>query len=158
MVSEKKKMGELLNLRRRLEAYHLDEKVAIIQALKEKYGSVIISDVETVRSKRVREMWKKIAEKLDNNTIDDLIDALWNNEYFEYSVTKEQGNVQLNVTRCMFFEIAKELGVTEMAFNFFCVDDPYIVEGFNSEIGFSRTKTLMQGDGYCNHCYWMKKS
>lgn len=158
MVSEKKKMGELLNLRRILEAYHLDEKVAIIQALKDKYGSVIISDVETVRSKRVREMWKKIAEKLDNNTIDDLIDALWNNEYFEYSVTKEQGNVQLNVTRCMFFEIAKELGVTEMAFSFFCVDDPYIVEGFNSEIGFSRTKTLMQGDGYCNHCYWMKKS
>ncbi|MHA2213812.1 MAG: L-2-amino-thiazoline-4-carboxylic acid hydrolase [Candidatus Thorarchaeota archaeon] len=28
--------------------------------------------------------------------------------------------------------------------------------GFNPKMKFERTKTLMEGDGYCDHCYTLK--
>ena len=53
--------------------------------------------------------------------------------------------------------MAKEVGATDWGFEFFCKMDPPIIEGFNPNIQFRRTKTLMEGDECCNHYYTMKK-
>ena len=37
-----------------------------------------------------------------------------------------------------------------------CSVDECIATTFNPQIGFRRTKTLMQGDEYCDHFYYMK--
>ena len=37
-----------------------------------------------------------------------------------------------------------------------CASDFYTTPSFSKEIGFTRTKSLMQGDGYCNHTYYYK--
>ena len=73
-------------------------------------------------------------------------------------MTKNSENeVQMNVTRCIFAEIAQELGIEEWGFRLYCKDDPHMVEGYNPKMEFKRTKTLMEGDDCCDHWYRLKE-
>jgi len=51
--------------------------------------------------------------------------------------------------------MAKRHGITEQLFYMCCENDQFIAEGFNYNIGFKMTKTLMQGDHCCDpfYCY-----
>ena len=40
---------------------------------------------------------------------------------------------------------------------YMCLSDYSIIEGYNPDIGFKRSKTIMQGDDYCDHCYFWKE-
>jgi hypothetical protein len=58
--------------------------------------------------------------------------------------------------RCPVFEMAREMGVTELMYHHTCCTDECIASAFNPQIGFRRTKTLMQGDDCCDHYYFLK--
>ena len=63
----------------------------------------------------------------------------------------------MKITRCPFADMAIALGEEDWGFEFYCMSDYGMVEGFNPEIEFSRSKTLMEGHDCCDHFYKMKK-
>jgi predicted ArsR family transcriptional regulator len=66
---------------------------------------------------------------------------------------KDEGHLDFNVTRCRFAEMYRRLGLEHLGAILSCNRDAAMIEGFNSEIDFSRTQTLMEGAPHCNFRY-----
>lgn len=58
-----------------------------------------------------------------------------------------------NVTRCRYAEMYRELGVPELGALMSCNRDATMVEGFNPDITFERTQTIMNGASHCDFRY-----
>lgn len=90
------------------------------------------------------------------NDIQGLIDFLWApllQEGFEFTYAEHEQCYQMHVTKCPIADIAKALKLEKWGFMFHCMGDKAICEGYNPDIHFTRTKTMMEGDEYCDHCY-----
>ena len=90
------------------------------------------------------------------NDIQGLINFLWEplrREGFEFTYNWNELGCQFKVTRCPVAEIAKALKAEKWGVIFYCLSDEAICEGYNPAIRFRRTKTLMEGDEYCDHSY-----
>jgi predicted hydrocarbon binding protein len=61
-----------------------------------------------------------------------------------------------NVTRCRYAEMYRALGVPELGAVFSCNRDASLIEGFNPNVNFTRTQTLMQGAPFCDFRYEKK--
>lgn len=152
IINEKRKT------RMNVEKYHLFDKATMIDALTKQFGPLVIETIKEARGVMMEKIWQQIAENAHDNSIDTLIENLWSENFFDFTISKnKEGKVQMNVTWCLFAEIAKECNLQTLAFQLYCVDDPHIVKGFNPKMGFKRTKTLMEGHNCCDHCYWMTK-
>lgn len=55
-----------------------------------------------------------------------------------------------NIVRCKYAEMYKSLGLEDMGFLFSCGRDGKMFGGFNPEIQFTRTQTIMQGAPHCD--------
>jgi len=134
-------------------------RVDDLNALREVYGEQVEEIVKASRAKKIEANWRKIAEQHGRNDIQGMKDTLWKwvlDEGIEYDVTDTEEGSQFQVTRCPLAEMARELNASHWGFICFCEDDPPMVAGFNPDMGFRRTKTLMQGDDCCDHFYYMK--
>lgn len=134
---------------------HLRE---LLHEWEEHYGPEVNTIVEDIVAERTRAQWASYAEGRKSTTIDDLVQLLW--EPFtegEFTMEKTEDGIQIYCTYCPIAEVFKEIGKEEYGFILFCATDPYIVEGFNPDIEFRRTKTLMNGDSCCDHYYCVKK-
>jgi hypothetical protein len=58
--------------------------------------------------------------------------------------------VAINVTRCKYAEIYQEHGLQEFGFLLSCGRDFALMEGFNPNIKFTRTQTIMEGAPFCD--------
>ncbi len=65
--------------------------------------------------------------------------------------------ITMNVTRCRYAEMYKELGMEDLGFTLSCGRDFAMVEGFNPEIKLERTQTLMEGADHCDFRFTHKK-
>ena len=63
----------------------------------------------------------------------------------------------VNVTRCKYAEMYKEHGLEDFGFLLGCGRDFALMEGFNPDIDFKRTQTIMQGADYCDFRFEVKK-
>jgi hypothetical protein len=55
----------------------------------------------------------------------------------------------------LWAETFKKMNATDLGYNTCYRPDFAMARAYHPKIGLERTKTLMQGDGYCNHtCYW----
>lgn len=109
-------------------------------------------------AEQTRKIWASAAEREKSNTIKDLV-LLWEpfrNQGAEFTVEDIDNGVQIYCTYCPIAETYKEIKREEYGFLLNCSEDPSIVEGFNPDIEFQRTKTLMEGDDCCDHRYTMK--
>lgn len=130
----------------------------LLNELKAISGRDINTLVEDIVAERTRAQWASLAEREKSTTIHDLVRLVW--ESFtdgEFTIEKTEDSVQIYCTYCPIAEVFKEIGEKEYGLILFCATDPYIVEGFNSDIEFRRTKTLMGGDDCCDHYYAVKK-
>ena len=71
-------------------------------------------------------------------------------------VIDEPDRVGYHFTRCMWAEAYRELGEPELGFVICAGDDP-AVRSYNPELGFKRTKVLMNGDEICDHIFHVEK-
>jgi predicted hydrocarbon binding protein len=55
-----------------------------------------------------------------------------------------------NVTRCAYVDMYKELGMEDLGYILSCGRDFEMIKGFNPKMKLVRTKTLMEGDEYCD--------
>jgi predicted ArsR family transcriptional regulator len=135
-------------------------RVDDLNGLREVFGKRVEEIVKANRAKKIEREWRQIAEAHGRNDIQGMKDTLWKRvleEGIEYDVSDTEEGTQFKVTRCPLAEMARELGAEDWGFICYCADDPPIVAGFNPDMGFRRTKTLMQGDDYCDHFYYMRK-
>lgn len=68
-------------------------------------------------------------------------------------IKKDTKSYHYNVTKCKYSEMYKLMGLEEIGFDLSCNRDFNLVAGFNKNIKLKRTKTLMQGDSYCDFRY-----
>lgn len=66
---------------------------------------------------------------------------------------RTDNRLRLKVTRCLWAEIYRELEAEEIGYAYICEPNRALPEAFSAKIRLERTKTLMLGDEYCDHCY-----
>lgn len=69
------------------------------------------------------------------------------------TVERTADSIRLKYLDCPWATAFRAVGHPEIG-RFFCDADEPIVAVFNPEIQFDRTKTLMDGDEYCNHHFF----
>jgi hypothetical protein len=72
-------------------------------------------------------------------------------------VSPPRGNsVSLHVRRCFINEVVRDIGLLPVA-DRICFGDFIFWESYHPNVKFSRTKTLLAGDDFCNHTLtWIK--
>lgn len=58
-----------------------------------------------------------------------------------------------NVNRCRYAEMYRELGLAELGATLSCNRDGTMVQGFNPNVEFTRTQTIMSGASHCDFVY-----
>ncbi len=66
---------------------------------------------------------------------------------------RDEEALEFNVTRCKFAEMYRRLGLEDLGPILSCGRDAAMIEGFNPEIEFERTQTIMEGAEYCDFRY-----
>jgi hypothetical protein len=65
--------------------------------------------------------------------------------------------ISMNVTRCRYAEMYRELGMADLGFALSCARDFTMVEGFNPKIRLERTQTLMEGAEHCDFRFTLQR-
>lgn len=68
----------------------------------------------------------------------------------------EEKSLEFDVTHCEYAEMYKRMGIRELGDLLSCCRDFAFMDGFNPEIELLRTKTIMQGDAFCDFRYRQK--
>lgn len=66
---------------------------------------------------------------------------------------RDDDALEFNVTRCQYAEMYRRLGMDDLGPILSCNRDAAMIEGFNPEIQFERTQTLMEGASHCDFRY-----
>lgn len=139
-------------IRRKIEARIIAPfiKAFIKEIGEEKAINIVKKVIETLAYESGREL----AKLLGGNSLEDYAKGLdlWmkdgslNIEILEKSRTE----LSFKVTKCLFVELYKELGIPEMGKLLSCDRDFAMIKGFNPNIELVRTKTIMEGNNYCD--------
>lgn len=101
-----------------------------------------------------KENGRKAAEELKSKKLQDLVSIMksWSRGgLLEEEIIEETDTTYFfNVTRCRYAEAYEEIGAKEFGYCLSCCRDQPFVEGFNPEIKFKRTQTIMEGAAYCD--------
>lgn len=77
----------------------------------------------------------------------------------ELTVLRDDVEVfHFNVTRCRFAEMYHRLGLADLGPLLSCNRDGAMIDGFNPEIEFTRTQTIMEGAAHCDFRYALDRS
>lgn len=133
-----------------------------LKALLERYESEFGPEAELrvleIIAENTKKAWVEIAKEREDNGIQGILDTLWKSFKEvggEFTVERTEDSAQIHCTRCPMAETYRKIGKPEYGLIFHCSTDPHIVAGFNSEMEFKITKTLMKDD-CCNHYYRLK--
>lgn len=95
-----------------------------------------------------------LAKQIGGNSISDLANGLsaWAvGDAYEMEVLELSDNKYFfNIMRCRYADRYKELGMVDIGGVLSCSRDFKLVEGFNPKMKLVRTKTIMDGDDYCD--------
>lgn len=137
------------------------DRISMLDDLFNTYGDA----VKTVLNKFLREKtlpdWEAIAKEKGNNSLETYMETLWGGmeeNGFKLSIEKSDQSYQVECVKCPLADMAREIKGEKWIFELACMHDYYMVEGFNPEITFKRSKTLIEGDECCNHFYTMSKN
>jgi hypothetical protein len=129
--------------------------IPFIQALQDKFGKDAASEVvdETIRKLAAEDgaRWAA-AYGRDTASLRKVAEELWagGGSLDVQIVGESEDHLDFNVTRCRYAEFYKELGLSDLGFRMHCNRDHAMVAGFNSELGLSRSQTIMEGAGHCD--------
>ena len=132
----------------------------MLQVMAKQFGEVAYQIFVKARGKEILKHMNSRAEELGDDSIEAFIKDQWEvlpAQGYKYTMEKKETGFLMNVTKCPLYDLAKRKGITEQMFYMCCEGDQFAPEGFNPNIGFKRSKTLMQGDDCCNHFYFYKE-
>jgi hypothetical protein len=74
-----------------------------------------------------------------------------------YEIVENNGEVlELKVSECLWAKVFRDADAAGLGYAYICFPDYTMAQAFNPKIVMKRSKTLMQGDGFCNHRYEME--
>jgi len=127
----------------------------LIQAFTKEIGyERVLEIVQGVIVSLARESGAMLREFVGGNSLEDLAKgmSLWTQDDAVtldlLDLTPER--ISMNVARCRYAEMYRELGMAELGFTLSCGRDFAMVEGFNPRISLQRTQTIMQGADHCD--------
>jgi len=143
---------------RRIEAMILKH---VYDTLKASHGVEVAQKTvaDAVRASSI-EQGKMFAAKVGGKTsIQTFVDrqALWKIGGAMEMEVKEQTEKSyvINVTRCKYAEMYREMGLGEIGHLLSCQRDATFCEGYDKRMRLKRTQTIMQGASYCDFSYTM---
>ena len=68
-------------------------------------------------------------------------------------VEQSESAFAFNVTRCRYAEMYRALGLEDLGATLSCNRDATLIQGFNPDVEFTRTQTIMAGAGHCDFVY-----
>jgi fumarate reductase iron-sulfur subunit len=85
---------------------------------------------------------------------------LWSQDDAQQFDILEQNasKLSINVTRCRYAKMYKELGILELGYLLSCARDFAMVEGFNPRIKLTRTQTIMEGAEHCDFRFKLQEA
>jgi hypothetical protein len=130
----------------------------LIERLGQEFGEERVTEVaRDVVVEVAKTQGGELAGALNGNSLDMFANSMENwtkGGALELEVVEQTDEVfAFNVTRCRYAEMYRELGIPELGALFSCDRDGTMVEGFNPEIGFERTQTIMGGASHCDFRY-----
>ena len=146
-------------MRERLREQECVSIAGMLKFMKEHFGEEAYEIFVSAQGEGRRSHFRKLAEEIGDNSIRTLVKIIFesnNEQATEYTMVETETGFQMNVTKCWPYKIAKRHGIMEQLFLTCCSCERFFVEGFNPNIGFKRTKTLMQGDECCDHFFYYK--
>jgi hypothetical protein len=141
--------------RREIEARIL---APVIDALGQRFGrEEVVAIVRDVIVTLAREQGRAIADARADTSLTGFAETLepWTRDGALELEIREQTNERLSfdVTRCRYAEMYRALGIPELGAVLSCNRDASLIEGFNPEVRFVRTQTIMQGAPCCDFRY-----
>jgi predicted ArsR family transcriptional regulator len=145
--------------RREIEARIL---APLLEAFGERFGKDEVLEVaREVIIKIAQEQGAALAERMGGDSLEHFADSLANwtkdNALEIQVVAQDEQRFHFNVTRCRYAELYRALGVPELGALFSCNRDATLIQGFNPNITFTRTQTIMEGAPFCDFRYERKK-
>jgi hypothetical protein len=169
MNEEPHKFQEEVQIRMTYEQYFRDrchETVCLAEELEQVVGrEKALEIMEKAREKFIVEATRK--ERGRVNSFEDFkADEKADNSssYFSHVLTltypeETLSRLTLHVTECLWAKVFKEMKATDVSYVLFCQPDFAYAEARHPNIEMKRTKTLMQGDSYCDHTfYWEERT
>ena len=133
-----------------------ENRLNLLNNLDNKYGEEnVLIVIDKIISTNCSRDWKFIGKE-KGNSFDNFLKILCEplkNEGFEFVYEKKDNITKFCVTKCPVYDIAKRFKAEKWLYHLACLTDEPTITGFNSNIKFSRTQTLMQGHPCCDHCY-----
>ena len=138
----------------------LHAKIRLLKKLKEKLGDEVTQIAMRHTVSNVEKQYSEMdIQKRDLDAIKSLLWDTMPKEKFEYRKIKDTGaHLEFRVSRCRIAEAVRDLNEPELAYALVCAWDEGFCRGLNSNIKFTRTKTLIRGNEYCNHTYELEKT
>jgi predicted ArsR family transcriptional regulator len=136
-------------LRREIEALAI---VPFLKAFEKELGEEkVLAIAREVIAKQARKSGQELAKHCGGNTPKKLVEAVaaFNLEEVEYKESSEKC-VSFDVHHCPYVDMYRRLGLEKYGSVLSCERDPSTFNGFNPEISFSRTQTLMDGGCCCD--------
>lgn len=139
------------------------EQLEILKKLKERFGEEVIEIASSARL-AVHKKWMGKLSKHKSGRPSEIF------KHSAFGVTSAEENLlecevledsddkfAVKITKCKYADFYIEKGEPEIGYAMHCALDFGETEAYSSEIILERTKTIMQGDSCCNHCYSKKK-
>ena len=130
----------------------------MVEALGRKFGRERV--LQIVRETIVgiaRDQGRQLVQISGGNSLQQFAAVLpiWTKEdALEIEVLAQSENeLRFNVTRCRYAEMYESLGLSELGAILSCGRDAALIEGFNSNISFERTQTILGGASHCDFQY-----
>jgi hypothetical protein len=130
----------------------------LIEALGAEFGRARV--VEVVRETIIRiaqEQGAALAASMGSDSLPTFAEStrFWTQDNaLEIEVLAQSETAyDFNVTRCRYAELYRSLGMPELGAIFSCNRDGALIEGFNPDVQFTRTQTIMEGAPCCDFRY-----
>ena len=145
------------------EQNHLTEQLEILKKLKKRFGEEVIEIASSARL-AVHKKWMKQLSKRKSGRPSEIFKhsafsvTSAEEDLLEYEVVEDSDETfTVKVKKCKYADFYIKNGEPKIGYAMHCALDFGEAEAFSSGIILKRTKTIMQGDSYCNHCYERKK-
>jgi len=146
------------------EQKHLTEQLEILKKLKGRFGEGVIETASNARLSVHKEWMKDLSggklerpSEIFKHSAFSVTSA--EEDLLEYEALEDSGKkFAVKITKCKYADFYIEKGEPEIGYAMHCALDFSETEAFSADIILKRTKTIMQGDDYCDHCYEFKKS
>ena len=131
--------------------------ISMIRAFEAEFGKERVKEVLTKWSERVgsesapkgiedfagfKEFWKTTLESEN-----------WKKILSCSFRSDTDSRLECEYTECLYSQTMKDMNAQDLGYILFCHPDFAMAETINSSLKLERTKTLMQGDDYCDHVY-----